>query len=379
MPFALPDVGDAEAQAVAEVIRSGWVTSGPAMRAFEQEFAAFVGSPQAVAVNSATGGLHLALEALGIGPGDEVIVPDWTFTATAEVVRYLGATPVIVDVERATLNIAPAAVAAAVTARTRAVIPVHFAGLAVDEQALLDALGGRDVAIVEDAAHALPASAGGELVGGSQRSAATVFSFYATKTITTGEGGMITPSDPRIAARTRVMRLHGIDRDAFNRYTSSHPAWAYDVVAPGFKYNMPDTAAQMGRVQLQRAHAMRDRRQRIADYYSEELQDLPLHLPAGGPAGWLHAWHLYVVRLHHKARLDRDGFIAGMAQQGVGTSVHFIPLHQHSYWQPFAPDPEKRLPVAVAEAPWAVSLPISSGLSDGQIEHVVAAAKALLA
>jgi len=378
IPFALPDVGDAEAEAVAATIRSGWVTSGPTMRAFEDDFVDFVGGAvEAVAVNSATAGLHLALEAIGVGPGDEVIVPTWTFTATAEVVRYLGATPVIVDVEPDTLNIDLDAVAGAVTSATRAVIPVHFAGLPVDLGALRAAVGAPDIRIIEDAAHALPASGPDGFVGTAAASDAAVFSFYATKTITTGEGGMITTRDPDIAARCRVMRLHGIDRDAFDRYTSDKPSWAYDVVAPGYKYNMPDTAAAMGRVQLARSHQMRLRRQKIAERYAKQFADLPVQPPASAPAGCVHSWHLHVVRLRDGGP-GRDDFIRAMSEWGIGTSVHFIPLHEHSYWRRFVPEADSSLPVAVSEGPRAVSLPIYSGMTDDQVGRVCEAVTAVL-
>lgn len=379
VPFALPDVGDEEAEAVASTIRSGWVTSGPAMRAFEAEFRDFLGGdPHAVAVNSATAGLHLVLEALGVGPGDEVIVPDWTFTATAEVVRYLGATPVLVDVDPATLNIDIDRVAAALTVHTKAVMPVHFAGLPVDMKALHEVVAGHSVHVVEDAAHALPAGDATGTVGNCQYSDAAVFSFYATKTLTTGEGGMITTTDADLAGRARVMRLHGIDRDAFNRYNSHEAGWAYDVVAPGFKYNMPDTAAAMGRVQLRRAHRMRERRQAIAEHYSAQFSGLPVQLPQHGADGATHAWHLYVIRLHDDARVDREEFIAGMTARRIGTSVHFIPLHEHTYWRPYIPNPVQQVPVSCSESQRAVSLPISSRLTDDQVERVVGAVRALL-
>lgn len=379
IPFALPDVGEHEAEAAAQAILSGWVTSGPVMRDFERDFAAFVGGGvQTIAVNSATSGLHLALEAMGVGTGDEVIVPTWTFTATAEVVRHLGATPVIVDVERDTLNINLAAVAEAVTDRTKAVIPVHFAGLPVDVAGLRRLLGDGEIKIVEDAAHALPAVGTAGMIGNAAASDATVFSFYATKTITTGEGGMITSRSAAVADRCRVMRLHGIDRDSYNRHTSSQPTWSYDVIAPGFKYNMPDVAAAMGRVQLARAMQMHTRRQQIADYYFQELADLPLVLPARAPDGQLHSWHLFVVRLDGGAPVDRDDFIQRMASAGVGTGVHFIPLHAHSLWRRLVPRPEVSVPVAGAEARRAVSLPIYSKMSDEQVERVVAAARLTL-
>lgn len=375
IPFARPDVGDAEAEAVADAIRSGWVTSGPVMKKFEEEFASYVGGGvEAVAVNSATAGLHLALEAAGVGPGDEVIVPTWTFTATAEVVRYLGATPVLVDVERDTLNISLEAVERAITPATKAVIPVHLAGLPTDLVGLKEVIAGRDVRVIEDAAHTLPAVGSAGVVGSGHASDAAVFSFYATKTMTTGEGGMITTRNHELAARARVMRLHGIDRDAFDRYTSSKPSWAYDVVAPGFKYNMPDTAAAMGRVQLRRADEMHARRTEIAEYYLNELADTSLLMPARAPAGQVHSWHLFIVRLPIGA--DRGSFIEAMADAGVGTSVHFIPLHQHSYWRPFAAEISKTLPNAVREAPRAVSLPVSSTCTDSQAAQVVQAVRA---
>ena len=374
IPFALPDVGEAEALAVADAVRSGWVTSGPHMREFENEFADYVGGGvEAVAVNSATAGLHLSLESMGVGPGDEVIVPDWTFTATAEVVRYLGARPVIVDVERDTLNISLTAVEAAITPRTKVVMPVHFAGLPVDLLSLREVIGESGIRIVEDAAHTLPAVGAAGRVGSGAASDATVFSFYATKTITTGEGGMITTRDPAIAARARVMRLHGIDRDAFDRYTSSKPAWAYDVVAPGYKYNMPDTAASIGRVQLARADEMHRRRKAIAERYLAAFADLPITLPTQAPEGHTHSWHLFVVRLTPEAGIERDDFVAAMSAARVGTSVHFIPLHQHSYWSDFVANPAVTLPVATREGPLAVSLPIFSKMTDDEVDRVVAA------
>ena len=240
IPFAIPDLGEAEIAAVADALRSGWITSGPQMAAFEDDFVDFIGAPvQAVATNSATAGRHLALEALEIGPGDEVLVATWTFTATAEVVGYLGATPVLVDVDPTTLNLDLAKVTAAIGPRTKAVIPVHMAGLSVDMELLASLCAPHGIKIVEDAAHALPARSAGGLVGSCRWSDAAVFSFYANKTITTGEGGMVTTRDAEIADRIRIMRLHGIDRDVFHRYRSDRPAWAYDVIATGFNSHLP--------------------------------------------------------------------------------------------------------------------------------------------
>lgn len=373
IPFARPDVGEDEALAVADAVRSGWLTSGPLMREFEHEFAGFLGGEvEAVAVNSATAGLHLALEALGIGPGDEVILPTWTFTATAEVIRYLGALPVLVDIEPDTLNISPAAVAAAITEHTRAVMPVHFAGLAADLAGIRRAIGDRPIAIVEDAAHALPTIGPDGLVGMCAGSDVAVFSFYATKTMTTGEGGMLTTRNPEIAKRARIMRLHGIDRDAFDRYTSMRPSWAYDVIAPGFKYNMPDVAAALGRVQLSRADAMHKRRQEIAEHYLRELAGLPLRLPANAPEGQTHAWHLFTVAIEPQLELDRTELIERLADEGIGTSVHFTPLHRLSYWASLSDTPA-RMPRADELATRILSLPSHSGLTDAEAERVVRA------
>lgn len=379
LPFALPDIGEPEIQAVVEAMRSGWLTTGPRAAAFEREFADFLGGDlHAVALNSATAGLHLALEAVGIGPGDEVIVPTWTFTSTAEVIRYLGADPVFVDVDPLTLNLSLDASRDAVTSRTKAIMPVHFAGLGVDRLGLEKMAEKHGLAVVEDAAHALPTYSGGQIVG-TGSSAAVVFSFYATKTMTTGEGGMVVTADAELARRVRTMRLHGISRDVFDRYRSSVPSWQYEVVAPGFKYNLTDPAAAMGRVQLSRAASMRDRRAAIAASYNGEFADLPLVLPAEAPDGDSHAWHLYVVRLGHDAPVDRDQFIEEMAQLGVGCSVHFIPLHKQPYWRDRYELADGQFPVASQEFSRVASLPIFSSMTDVQVDRVVAAVRKVVA
>src|SRR5215217_845105 len=293
LPFANPEIGEDEIAEVVDTLRSGWLTTGPKTKRFESDFAAFLGEPglHALAVNSATAGLHLALEALGIGPGDEVITTTHTFTATAEVVRYLGADVVLVDIDAETLCIDPRAVEAAITARTKALIPVHYGGRAADMAALLRIAASHGLAVVEDAAHALPTTSGGRLIG-TLGSAATVFSFYANKTITTGEGGMVVTRDPALAERIRTMRLHGMSRDAFDRFTSKVPSWYYEVVAPGFKYNLTDIAAALGIQQLKRAHDFQQRRSEIAAAYGEALAGMPLRLPPEAAQGDLHAWHL---------------------------------------------------------------------------------------
>jgi dTDP-4-amino-4,6-dideoxygalactose transaminase len=378
LPFALPDIGDEEVAEVVDSLRSGWLTTGPKTRRFEQDFAAFMGpGTHAVAVNSGTSGLHLALEAAGVGPGDQVITSPYTFTATAEVIRYLGAHPVFVDIDPHSLNIDPAAIEAAITPATRALIPVHFGGLSCNMGSILEIARHHDLKVIEDAAHALPATWGGRLVG-SLESDATVFSFYATKTLATGEGGMIVTRNPELAARCRVMGLHGIDRDAFGRYSSTAPAWFYRVVAPGFKYNMPDIAAAIGIHQLRKQDRFLLRRQELARRYDEELHDLCIRLPAGAPPGDVHAWHLYVVRLDDDAPVSRDSFIGEMAAAGIGTSVHFIPLHLHPYWRDTYDLKPRHFPQAAAAYERAVSLPLYTRMTDEDQERVIRAVRGIL-
>lgn len=378
LPFARPDITDAEITAVTEALRSGWVTTGPATRQFEQNFVDYLGGGlQAVAVNSATAGLHLALEALGIGPGDEVIAPTLTFTATVEVARYLGADAVLVDVDPVTLNIDPAKIRAAITPRTKAILPVHYGGLACDMDAILAIAKEHGLKVVEDAAHALPTTWRGTLVGQLQ-SDVTVFSFYANKTITTGEGGMAVTRDAALAQRMRVMRLHGMNRDAFDRFTSKTPAWYYEVVAPGFKYNMTDVAAAMGVQQLARLPQFVQRREQLARRYQAALADLPLVLPAIAPAGDVHAWHLYVVRLAPQARIGRDALIQGLSDRGIGTSVHYVPLHRHPYWRDRYQLTPEQFPHADAAYQAMVSLPLFTAMSDADQGRVIAALHELL-
>jgi dTDP-4-amino-4,6-dideoxygalactose transaminase len=373
LPFALPDIGEEEIAEVVDSLRSGWITTGPKVHRFEQAFAEFIGGGvEALAVHSATAGLHLALEAVGVGPGDEVITTPYTFTATAEVVRYLGAHPVFVDIDPATLNIDPARIEAAITPHTRAILPVHFAGLACDMGTILQIAHRHNLKVIEDAAHALPATFQGKLIGALESEAA-VFSFYATKTLATGEGGMLVTRNPQIAARCRVMRLHGIDRDAFDRYTSSKPAWHYAVVAPGFKYNMTDLAAALGIHQLRKAWQFHRRRAEMAARYNVELAGLPLQLPPAPPPGELHAWHLYVVRLKEEAPLNRDRLIEALAARGIGTSVHFIPLHLHPYWRNTYHLQPNDFPHALAAYEHAISLPLYTRMTDEDQGRVIAA------
>jgi dTDP-4-amino-4,6-dideoxygalactose transaminase len=376
LPFALPEIGDEEIAEVVDTLKSGWVTTGPKARRFEGDFAAFLGDEtrgeqlHCIAVNSATAGLHLALEALGVGPGDEVITTTHTFTATAEVVRYLGADVKLVDIDPATLNIDPAAVRAAITPRTKAIMPVHYAGLAADMPAILAIAREHGLKVVEDAAHALPTTCGGQFVG-TLGSDATVFSFYANKTITTGEGGMLVTRDAEIAKRARVMRLHGMNRDAFDRFTAKVPSWYYEVVAPGFKYNLTDIAAALGIHQLRRAHVFQQRREQIAALYDAGLAGLPLLTAPRAPAGQTHAWHLYVLRLADDAGVHRDRFIGRLFDAGIGCSVHYIPLHLHPYWRDRYGLKPEMFPHSQHAYEHMVSLPLYTRMSDADVARVV--------
>jgi dTDP-4-amino-4,6-dideoxygalactose transaminase len=379
LPFALPDIGDEEIAEVVDTLKSGWVTTGPKALRFEADFTAFLGdvSLHSIAVNSATAGLHLALEALGIGPGDEVITTTHTFTATAEVVRYLGADVVLVDIDPATLCIDVAAVEAAITPRTKAVMPVHYAGLAADMHALLAVAKRHGLKVVEDAAHALPTTCGGKLIG-TLDSDITVFSFYANKTITTGEGGMVVTRDAELAKRMRVMRLHGMSRDAFDRFTAKVPSWYYEIVAPGFKYNLTDIAAALGIQQLKRLTGFQKRREQIATQFNAAFAELPVTTPPVAADGDMHAWHLYVLRLGEAAAPSRDMFIERMFAAGIGCSVHYIPLHLQPYWR----DRYGLAPAAYPHSQQAyermVTLPLYTRMTDADVSRVVAAVRAAL-
>jgi len=376
LPFALPELGDEEIAEVIDTLKSGWITTGPKAKRFEQAFAEFLGEPQieCIAVNSATAGLHLALEALGIGPGDEVITTTHTFTATAEVVRYMGADVKLIDIDPATMNLAIDQIEAAITPRTKAIIPVHYAGLAVDMLSLLDIARRHGLKVVEDAAHALPTTLEKELIG-TMGSNATVFSFYANKTMTTGEGGMLVTRDPELAKRARVMRLHGINRDAFDRFTAKVPSWYYEIVAPGFKYNLTDIAAALGLHQLKRLPAFQRRREQIAARYFEALAGLPLILPPKAPDGDVHSWHLYVLRLSDEAPVSRDVFIERMFEQGIGCSVHYVPLHQHPYWKERYGLTPAMFPESQKAYERTVTIPLYTAMSDEQVERVIGAVR----
>src|ERR1700704_760023 len=372
IPCFRPFIGEEEIAAATAAMRSGWLTTGPKAREFEQKFAAFMGDGvEAVAVNSATAGLHLAAEACGIGPGDGGIVATLTFTATASVVRYLGAEVVLVDVEESTRSIDLDDAERRLTPRCKAIIPVHFGGLPCDMTKVLAFARRHGLKVIEDAAHALPARCDGRLIG-SWESDACVFSFYACKPITTGEGGMIVTRDPKIAARARVMRTHGLDRDSFDRFRKVGASWAYDVVAPGFKYNLTDVAAAIGVVQLSRAESLQASRQRAAERYLQQLADLPIECPAPATSGGLHAWPIFPIRVHEGARANRDDLIAALTAEGIGTSVHYRPLHEMTYWKERYHCEPGEFAVASRYFAGAVTLPLFAGMTDAQVDRVAA-------
>jgi len=378
LPFALPDIGEEEIDEVVHTLRSGWITTGPKTKQFEDDFARYLGEGvHAVAVNSATAGLHLALEAIGLKNGDEVVTTTHTFTASAEIVRYFEADPVFVDINPDSYCIDAGAIEDAITSKTRAIIPVHYGGLACDMSRILNIAKRHNLAVVEDAAHAFPTQHCGKTVG-TLDSDCTVFSFYATKTIATGEGGMLVTRDSKIAARARVMRLHGIDRDAFDRYTSDRPAWYYQVVAPGFKYNMTDLAAALGIQQLRKAPRFRLRRAEIATRYNRELGALPLRLPPDGARSDEHAWHLYVVQVAQNARVNRDELIRKLFELGIGCSVHYIPLHQQPYWRERYRLTPEQFPNSQQLYERCVSLPIYTKMSDADQTRVIEALHSIL-
>jgi len=373
LPFALPLIGQEEIDGVMECLRSGWLTTGPKTRQFEEEFAAYVGAKHALAVNSCTAALHLALEALKVGPGDEVVTSPMTFTATAAVIEHLGARPVFVDVEPATLNLDARGIEGAITPKTKAILPVHFAGQACDLTTILEVSRRRGIPVVEDAAHAIPTRYQGKLVGSFGD--VTCFSFYATKNVTTGEGGMITTDRDDVADRVRLMHLHGMSRGAWKRYTEAG-SWAYEILAPGFKCNLSDVASAIGIPQLRRCEEFHARRREIARRYTEAFAGLPGARVPVVHDDFAHGWHLYVLQIDSSAlSIDRDGFIREMMGRKIGVSVHFIPLHIQPYYRDkygYAPDD---FPNALAAFKAIVSLPLYARMSDGDVDDVIAAVR----
>ncbi len=371
IPFHRPYITEEEIAEVVDSMKSGWITMGPKTIKFENEFGLYIGAKNAVAVNSCTAALHLALKAIGLKSGDEVIVPTMTFTATGEVVCYFGAKPVLVDSEENTHNIDVAEIEKAVTPRTKAIIPVHYAGQPCDMDEIMRIAGSHNLRVIEDAAHSLPAWYKERKVG--TIGDITCFSFYATKTLSTGEGGMVTTGNDEWAERIRILRLHGISKDAWKRY-SGEGSWYYEVVEAGYKYNMTDIQAALGLAQLKKVEWMWGQRREIADRYTEAFKDSEIIKPPHGKADRISAWHLYVIQLNLESlSIDRSRFIEELRIRGIGASVHFIPLHKHPFYRNAFGYNSVDFPVAERFYERIVSLPVYPGMKDSDVNAVIGA------
>jgi dTDP-4-amino-4,6-dideoxygalactose transaminase len=376
VPYHRPSIGTEEIDEVVRTMQSGWLTTGPRTAQFEQEFSAYTGAPHALAVNSCTAGLHLALAGLNIGPGMEVITTPITFCATVNVILHVGATPVLADVGPDG-NIDPASIAARITDKTRAIMPVHLAGLPCDMEKIWDLARRHNLHVIEDAAHAAGSHYKGSQIGAGyagSRSDAAVFSFYATKNLTTAEGGMITTHNDALAETLRVLCLHGISKSAWNRY-SDKGNWYYEVLRPGFKYNMTDIQSSIGIHQLRKLDGFIETRTRLARIYEQAFANVEeFEIPAD-KVDCRHAWHLYGLRLNlDKLEINRDQFIVEMRKVGVGTSVHFIPIPLHPFFSPYAQLPQNQCPRALELYPRLVSLPLYPAMTEAQAQYVAQSA-----
>lgn len=384
LPFALPTIGDEEIAEVVASLKSGWVTTGPKVKQFETDLAEYVGASHAVAVNSCTAGLHLSLQAVGVGPGDEVIVSTLTFCSAANVVVHLGATPIFVDIGP-DFNVQPETIRAAITPKTKAIMPVHFASQACDLDEIYQIADEHGLPVIEDAAHAIGSSYKGMMIGADALQEkyptlrrTTVFSFYATKNMTTGEGGMVATNNEEIAAEVRIMSLHGMSKDAWKRYTSAG-SWYYEVVAPGYKYNMTDMQAALGLHQLQRLDGFSDTRQHQARLYDEAFATMPEIETPLVHADRNHIYHLYVLRLSlDQLTIDRAEFINLLREKNIGSSVHFIPVHMHPYYQETYSYQAGDLPVAESTYESIVSIPLYPKMTDEDVQDVISAVQEIV-
>lgn len=372
LPFSPPDITQAEIDEVADTLRSGWLTTGPKTQRFESEFSEYVGAKCCLGLGSATAGLFLGLKALDIGPGDEVITTPYTFAASANVILHAGARPVFADVRESDFNLDPERVERALTPRTRAIIPVHFAGHPCDMDALADISNRHGLEVIEDAAHAIGAEYRGRRIGSFSR--LTVFSLHAVKNVTTGEGGMACSDDAALLGRLRVLSLHGMDKDAWRRFAPGGK-WKYDIVAPGYKCNMMDIQAAMGLHQLKRAESMLARRREIVGIYRRLLGDVDILRLPEEPGQMRHAWHLYPVILDFdRLSMDRDGFIEQLAARKITANVHYQPVHLFSYYRRLG-FKEGDFPVAERLSKSEVTLPLYTRMTDGDAEDVAAAVR----
>lgn len=369
IPFHKPYITDDEIDEVVDSLRSGWLTMGPKTHRFEKEFAGYIGSRHAIAVNSCTAALHLALKAINLKPGDEVIIPTMTFTATGEVICYFNAKPIIVDVEKETHNLEITKIEEAITTNTRAIIPVHYAGQPCDMNEIMEIAKKYNLHVIEDAAHAFPSKYKGHIIG--TIGDITCFSFYATKTLTTGEGGMVTTENDEWAEKMKMLRLHGISQDAWKRH-SDKGSWYYEVVEAGYKYNMTDIQAGLGLAQLKKLEWMWKRRKEIAEKYTEAFKSLEEIITPFVKPDRVSAWHLYVIKLNLEAlKIDRAGFIEELKDRGIGTSVHFIPLHRHPFYRDTFDYRAEDFPNAEWVYERIISLPIYPGMTNKQVNRVI--------
>ena len=377
LEFSVPLLGQAEIDSVVDCLRSGWLTSGQKVKAFEQDFARYIGCSHALAVNSCTAALHLGLEAVGVQPGDEVITSPMTFAATAAVIEHLGARPVLVDCEAETLNLDATRLAAAITPRTRAIVPVDYAGHPCDLDAILGIAKARGLPVIEDAAHALGAAWRGRPVGSFAD--VTAFSFYATKNLTTGEGGVAATDDAETAARIGRLALHGMSHDAWKRYGESG-SWYYEVVEAGWKYNLSDVLAAIGLAQAERFPEMQRRRAEHAAHYDRRLAEIPEVRRPVVREGATHAWHLYPIALElERLTCDRARFIQQLKAENIGTSVHFIPIHHHPHFRDSLDVKPGAFPVADDAYARAISLPLFPGMTERDVEDVAEAVRKVVA
>ena len=379
LPIAVPDLGPRERELVLQALESGWITTGPRTFELAQRVAALAGAKHALCVNSATGALHLALEALGVGPGDEVITTPYTFAATVNVIEHVRARPVLADVEPDTLCIDPRRVAEAITPRTRVVLTVDYAGQPCDYDALRALTAPRGIRIVDDAAHALGAASHGRPVGSAALADITAFSFYATKNLTTGEGGAAVTDDDALAERIRLLSLHGMSRDAWKRY-GANGSWFYEITAPGWKYNLSDLLAAIGVAQLERFEESQRRRHAIVARYRAGLAGVPGVRVPGARPGMTHAWHLFTIALElERLSIDRARFIEELRAENIGTSVHFIPIHFHPHFRDSLGYGPGSFPVAEDAYRRAITLPLFATMTERDVDDVVGAVRKVAA
>lgn len=371
LPFHRAAIGPEETEAVLEVLRSGWLTTGPRVKQFESAFAQHTGASNAVAVSSCTAALHLALAAIGLEEGDEVILPTMTFAASGEVVLYFRAKPVLLDSAEHHFHMDPALIEAAITPRTKAILPVHYSGYAFELDSILEIARRHNLKVIEDAAHSFPSHYNGRSIGAIGD--ITCFSFYATKTLTTGEGGMLTTENSAYADRMRILSLHGISRDAWKRYTSEG-SWRYDIEAAGYKYNLTDLQAAIGLAQLQKSELLLARRAALATRYTEHLSSLEAFSTPSVPSNVATAWHLYVLQVNPDLlSITRDRVIEELKSRGIGTSVHFIPLHLHTLYQNHCGCRPGQFPNAERHFSGAISLPLFPDLTFDEQDRVIQA------